>query len=47
VAIIVIATLAVFLLPKILTGYNSSADFGLRYGPRAASSAFLPSAWGA
>jgi protein kinase-like protein len=47
VAIIVIATLAVFLLPKILTGYNSSADFGLRYGPRAASRAFLPSAWGA
>jgi serine/threonine protein kinase len=47
VAIIVIATLAVFLLPKILTGYHSSADFGLRYGPRAASSTFLSSAWGA
>jgi serine/threonine protein kinase len=44
VAIIVIASLAVFLLPKVLTDYHSSAGFGLRYGPHATSSAPLPSA---
>jgi serine/threonine protein kinase len=39
VAIIVIATLAVFLLPHLLKNYSSSAGFGLRYGPGVTSSA--------
>jgi hypothetical protein len=43
-AIIVFAILAIFVLPKMFTVYHSSAGFGLRYGPRATSSAALPSA---
>jgi hypothetical protein len=38
VAIIVLAILAVFALPKMFHVYHSSAGFGLRYGPQATSS---------
>jgi serine/threonine protein kinase len=42
VAVIVIAILAVFLLPHLLHNYQSSAGFGLRYGPGARSIAPSP-----